>query len=149
MLLSQSLLLHVSWSPQYGSPPSRFPSQSFCKKVIRIMSNIRSRDSCRDMFKEWKMLPFYSQYVYSLLTFVLNNSELFITNSMISNINTRQKKTNLHLPLSRLKFTTGGVHYMGSKVFDRLPLYTKSLFLTKKYKCRSTVKDYQLTNSYY
>jgi hypothetical protein len=28
----QSLLIRVSQSPQYGSPPSRFPSQSLCKE---------------------------------------------------------------------------------------------------------------------
>jgi hypothetical protein len=32
MLLFQSLLLHVFYSPQYGSPPSRFSSQSLCKE---------------------------------------------------------------------------------------------------------------------
>jgi hypothetical protein len=59
------------------------------KKVIKIMTNIRSRDSCREKFKELSILPFYFQYIYSLLTFVLNNSGLFKTNSMPSNINTR------------------------------------------------------------
>jgi hypothetical protein len=38
------------------------------KKVIRIMTNIRNRDSCRVVFKELRILPFYSQYIYSLLT---------------------------------------------------------------------------------
>jgi hypothetical protein len=79
----------------WGISPSSTKVFKLQKKVIRIRTNARSRDSCRDMFKELKMLPFYSQYIYSLLTSVLNNSELFITNSMISNINTRQKKKQL------------------------------------------------------
>jgi hypothetical protein len=32
MLLFHSLLLHVSWGPQYGSPPFKFPSRSLCKE---------------------------------------------------------------------------------------------------------------------
>ena len=35
------------------------------------------------------------------------------------------------------------------KVFNSLPSYIQNLFFTKKYKFRSTVKDYLLTNSYY
>jgi hypothetical protein len=111
----------------WGISPSSTKVFKLPKKLIRIMNNIRSRDSW-DILKELKILPFYSQYIYSLLIFVLNNSELCITNSMVSNINTRQKN-NFHLPLLRLTFYQKGVHYMGSKVFNSLPSYIKKNFL--------------------
>jgi hypothetical protein len=38
------------------------------KNIIRIITNSRNRDSCRDLFKKLNILPFYSQYVFSLLT---------------------------------------------------------------------------------
>jgi hypothetical protein len=38
---------------------------------------------------------------------------------------------------------------MGSKTSNSLLSYIKNFFFTKKYKFRSTVKDYLLTNSYY
>jgi hypothetical protein len=40
------------------------------KRVIRIITNYRSRDSCRDLFKKLDILSLYSQYIYSLLNFV-------------------------------------------------------------------------------
>jgi hypothetical protein len=32
------------------------------KKVIRIITNSRARDSCRELFKKLEILPLYSQY---------------------------------------------------------------------------------------
>jgi hypothetical protein len=118
------------------------------KKVVRIMTNIRNRDSCRVVIKELKILPFYSQYIYSLLTSVLNNSKLFITNSMVSNINTRQG-SNFYLPLPRLTVYQKGVHYFGPKVFNSLPSHTKDSLFTNKHKFRLIVKDFLQTNTYY
>jgi hypothetical protein len=46
------------------------------KRVIRIITNSRNRDSCRELFKELNIL-FYSQYLFSLLTSVIDNMSLF------------------------------------------------------------------------
>jgi hypothetical protein len=32
------------------------------KRIIRVMSGLRPRDSCRDVFKEWGILPLQCQY---------------------------------------------------------------------------------------
>jgi hypothetical protein len=56
------------------------------KKIIRV-NNLRNRDSCRDMFKTMKILLFYSQYIFSLLTYIANNRHLFIINQEMHNIN--------------------------------------------------------------
>jgi len=32
------------------------------KRVIRIITNSRMRDSCRELFKKLEILPLYSQY---------------------------------------------------------------------------------------
>jgi biotin synthase-related radical SAM superfamily protein len=36
------------------------------KRVIRIITNSRVTESCRELFKKMKILPLYSQYVFSL-----------------------------------------------------------------------------------
>ena len=36
------------------------------KRVIRIITNSRMRDSCRELFKKLEVLPLYSQYQYLL-----------------------------------------------------------------------------------
>jgi hypothetical protein len=45
------------------------------KKAIRIITNSRSRDSCRDLFQTLNILPLQSQYIFSLLRFVVKNME--------------------------------------------------------------------------
>jgi hypothetical protein len=47
------------------------------KKIIRIMPGLKKRDSCRDWFKEMKILPLCSQYIYSLVLYIINNIHFF------------------------------------------------------------------------
>ena len=58
------------------------------KRTIRIISNLGIRDSCRSAFKELGILPFYSQYLYSLLIFVTKNRGLFQANANFHSVNT-------------------------------------------------------------
>ena len=69
------------------------------KRVIRIITDSRPRDSCRQLFKQLGILPLTSQYIFSLLLFVANNRALFQMNSEIHNINTRYG-FNFHCPHS-------------------------------------------------
>jgi hypothetical protein len=39
------------------------------KRVIRVITNSRSRDSCRELFKKLKILPLCSQYIFSQGTY--------------------------------------------------------------------------------
>jgi hypothetical protein len=39
------------------------------RNVIRIMMGLKKRDSCRDSFKEMKILPLCSQYIYIYIFF--------------------------------------------------------------------------------
>jgi hypothetical protein len=34
------------------------------KKIISVVTNTRTRDSGRELFKDMKILPLYSQYIY-------------------------------------------------------------------------------------
>ena len=43
------------------------------KKVIRIMEEWGNRVSCRGLFKKFQILPLKSQYILSLLMFVVQN----------------------------------------------------------------------------
>jgi hypothetical protein len=47
------------------------------KKVIRIMEGCGNRLSCRSLFKKFQILPLKSQYMLSLLMFVVQNKTLF------------------------------------------------------------------------
>jgi plasmid replication initiation protein len=41
------------------------------KNIIRLITQCRIRDSCKDLFKNLKILPLQSQYIWSLLLFVV------------------------------------------------------------------------------
>jgi len=70
-------------------------------RVIRIIMGYGYRESCRELFKELKMLTLSSQYIFSLLLFIVNNRDYFVSNSVCHNIHTR-RKNDLHLPLRYL-----------------------------------------------
>jgi len=48
------------------------------KRVIRIITNSRMRDSYRELFKKLEILPLYSQYIFSISVFVIKNKHLFL-----------------------------------------------------------------------
>jgi hypothetical protein len=77
------------------------------KKIIKIIAGCRSRGSCRDLFKNLKILPLPSQYILSILLFLVNNRDKFKLNSDVHNINTRQKY-NFHHPSSNLSIYQKG-----------------------------------------
>jgi hypothetical protein len=41
------------------------------KRAIGIITGSKNRDPCRDLFKNWKILPLRSQHILSLLLFVV------------------------------------------------------------------------------
>jgi len=63
------------------------------KNIIRTTTGCGSRDSCRDLFNNTKMLSLQSQCIPSFLLFVVNNKNKFKLNSEVPYINTRQKFT--------------------------------------------------------
>jgi hypothetical protein len=78
------------------------------------------------LFKNLEVLPLQSQYVLSLLLFVVNNRELFISNYDVQNFNNRYN-SDLHLPMANLTVFQKGVFYFGIRVFNQLPSTIKDL----------------------
>jgi len=99
------------------------------KRIIRIIINARNRDSCRQLFKNLKILPLKSKYIFSLLLFVAENRDLYESNSEIHNINTRFS-SDLHTPTANLTTFQKGPFYFGIKVFNRFLLASKRHLMT-------------------
>ena len=57
------------------------------KRVIRIITNSRTSDSCRELFKKLEILPLYSQYIFSLPIFVIKN--IYFTQIIRSTVSTQ------------------------------------------------------------
>jgi hypothetical protein len=79
----------------WGNSPFSMHIFRIRKRIIRVMSGLRPRDSCR--VKDWGILPLQSQYIFSLLTFVVNNMGLYHTTSQFHGFNTRRNFNLNHL----------------------------------------------------
>jgi len=112
----------------------------FQKKIIRIITNTRPGDSCREVFKSMEIMTLYSQYIYSLILYTINNKHLFDTNNEIHKYKTRSNN-NLHRPIANLSKFNKGAYISGIKVFNHLPQYIKALTNYNKY-IKSTSKRF-------
>jgi hypothetical protein len=90
------------------------------------MMNAGTRESCHELFKKLNIPPLHSQYILSLLLFVVKNIEMFKSNSVVHTINTRHS-SDLYLPSAHLSKVQKEVYHSGVKVFNCLPLRIKSL----------------------
>jgi hypothetical protein len=117
------------------------------KRIIRIITNSNKNASCRDLFKKLKILPLQSQYIYSILLFIVKHKDNFSLNSDIHTINTRYN-SNLHVPPANLTTYQKGVHFSGVKIFNHLPPTIKNLYNNKK-QFQATLKKFLLNNSFY
>ena len=117
------------------------------KRAIRIITNSRTRDSCRKLFQRLEILPLYSQYIFSISIFVVKNKHLFNTNNQIHSFHTRYK-TNLHQPTANLTKYQKGVYYSGVKIFNNLPKEIKDL-TNQTTLFRNSLKRFLLLNCFY
>jgi len=117
------------------------------KRIIRIITNSGSRDTCRQLFKHLQKLSLPSQYIFSLLVFVIKNRDFFQSNSEIHNLNTRYNR-NLHLPSTNLTSVQKGVLFSGSKIYSHLPSNIKALSNDAKH-FKSALKNYLIEHSFY
>ena len=114
------------WYNFWGKLPHSTGIFKIQKRIIRIMTKSRNRDSCRQLFKRLEILPLQSQYIFCVLLFVVKNKDLYTTKQEIHNITTRSY-TNLHPPVCNLTLFQKGAYYSGIKLFNHLPLKIKSL----------------------
>jgi len=117
------------------------------KRIIRLITNLGVKDSCRYAFKELDILPLYSQYLYSLLMFVAKNRDLFKANTNFHSIDTRHKN-DLHLPSAQLKVFQRGVFFSGIKAYNHLPMNIKELSCDMK-RFKPALKAFFQINSFY
>ena len=90
------------------------------------MMNIDNRVSRRELFKKLNILPLQSQYILSLVLFVVKNIKEFKHNFDVHSINTRHK-ADLFPPISTLSKYHKGVYYSGIRIFNHLPQHIKQL----------------------
>jgi hypothetical protein len=113
------------------------------KRIIRIMSGLRSRDFCKNEFNNLKILLLVSVYIFFA---VVNNTELYYTISQI-HINMRHS-FDLYQPHSNLISYQKGAYYFGIRLFNGLPLHVKKLAHNAK-QFRLALSIFLHTQSFY
>ena len=117
------------------------------KRTIRITTSAGISDLCWDLLKKLQILPFYSQYIYSILMFVFKNTDLFKLNYDIHGLSTRYDN-DYHLPSAKLKLFQKGVFYSGIKTYNHLPKTIKDISHDVK-QFRLALKRFIISNSFY
>jgi len=117
------------------------------KRIIRIVPGCRCTDSCKKLFFNLEILPLPSQYILSLLLFMIKNKNQFLVNSEIHHIDTRQH-ANLHQPSVNMTKYQKGMYCLGVKVFNMLPSYIKTEFDNPK-KFKVVLQKFLYKNSFY
>ena len=85
-------------------------------------------------------MTLYSQYIYSLVLYTINNKHLFDKNNEIHKYKTRHNN-NLHRPIANLSKFNSGAYLSGIKVFNHFHQYIKALTNDHKY-FKSTLKRF-------
>jgi hypothetical protein len=117
------------------------------KKIVRILSNIGARESCKEAFKNLEIMTLHSQYIFSLILFTVDNKHLFTPNNEIHKYSTRNN-SNLHLPTVNLSKFYKGPYISGTKAFNHLPRYLK--LLVSDVKCfKISPKRFLYQHSFY
>jgi hypothetical protein len=117
------------------------------KKLIRIREGCGNRVTCRSLFKKFQILPLKSQYIVSLLMFVVQNKTLYLTNTENYNLDTRQRN-NLWLPQANLATYQKGAYYLGIKIFNNVPMEIKNVAGNYK-KFKIALKKFLYAYSFY
>jgi hypothetical protein len=110
------------------------------------VNKAKKMDSCRDLFKSMKILPLYTQYIFSPLMYVVNNKHLFTRNSEVHNQDTRSAK-NFRLPITNLTIYQKCAYYAGIKIFNHLPTHIKNA-ANEIQVFKKTLKRFILDNSF-
>ena len=118
------------------------------KCIIRIIFGCKSSDSSRQLFRKIQILPLPTQYILTLLLFVVKkNKNQYKANLEVHSINTRQH-SDLHQPLPSLVKYQNGISCGVNKVFHCLPSYTKHKSDNLK-EFKLTLKIFLHNNSFY
>jgi len=97
-----------------GNPPNSKMIFTLQKRTFRIIAGVKSRTSCRNLFMRLEILTLPCEYIFTLMNYVVNNQELFQTNSAIHSVNNRSRD-HFHRPISNLSCCQKSASYAGSK----------------------------------
>lgn len=102
------------------------------KRAIRLIYNMKPRDSCRGKFKDSGLLTLFGLYLHECLLYLHRNKEQFLSHNTNSTYKTRT--LDIVYPIHRLTLTETHPSYMCIKIFNKLPTNLKKIQNYKEFK---------------
>lgn len=114
------------------------------KRVIRSMLSLKHRSSCRQGFKELKILPLPCLYILSVCLFVYDNPSIF---KYIEHQHKTRGSNRIAHEYCRLDLTAKGPVQTGRRFFNRLPSHIKEASKRQVFK-KTTIQFLQINQFY-
>ena len=116
------------------------------KKVIWLITGVHKCESCKHIFKKFRILTLTSLYILEVLCFIKECHGNLKQNCGMHGHNTRNK-LDLYTGYCSTIWYHRSVTNMGIKLFNKLPVQIKQL---DNYKCfKREVKNFLSNNSFY
>jgi hypothetical protein len=96
------------------------------KRTVRIIADVKSRNSYRNLFMSLEISPLPCEYIFTLMNFLVNNQEHFQTNSAIHSDNTRNRDY-LHRPIANISCFQKSAYCASIKISNSLPSNLRSV----------------------
>lgn len=90
------------------------------KRIVRAIAGVSSRESCRHLFRRFRLLPLRCVYLLEVLLYAFRNRHSFTYMHELHAYNTRHN--NIQLPFPRTERFKESPEYMGCYLYSRLPL---------------------------
>jgi stress-induced morphogen len=116
------------------------------KKVLHVIKSINRQQTCRDIFKKYKILTVTSLYLLEVLRYMKKYNVNIMQNQHIHDYNTRGRH-DLHVTLCNTAFFKKSVVNRSIKVYNTLPDSIKTLDSFKAFK--SKLKLFLLDHPFY
>lgn len=116
------------------------------KRILRLIFNVKPRNTCKLLFKNYKLLTFINIFIYKCCCFVFQNRNLFPKNNFNHNYSTRQCNDYVINNHSTEKYKKSP-SYSCVTIFNRLPTTVTTCNAYVKFKHR--LKAYLCEKSFY
>lgn len=115
------------------------------KKIVRSMSCAGFSEHCAPLFIKLRVMTVYSIYVYKVILYVRQNLNVFVSNGSRSSYATRNHDS-LCIPVHSTKTYERGPYYMGTKLYNHLPVGFRQL---NNFRFKTKLKDLLISNPLY
>lgn len=117
------------------------------KKLVRIIANIKPRDSCKPYFKKYNILTLPSIYILEIIKLVRKYPESYKSRAILNNSYKFRFQNKLLLPKTDMTLQSSNTYIMSIKIYNKLPDNYKNIpnenaFIRK-------LKTHLLQNAYY